>query len=246
MAAEVEAEVEKGHCPACGPNRYADIVAKHEQRDDDEESGVWFHATHAVLKCRGCGSVYCKKTTLFSEDMDHRENPYTGEWEPYLPSTETFWPSPVRREQPTWIGKIAAANSGLADLLSDVYGALDADLRVPAAIALRTVFDSSTELLGIDAAKGFAEKLNDLQSLGKISSDEKTILETLTDAGSAAAHRGWRPSLSELDTMASIIESYLYRTFVLGDEAATLRRGIPPRPRRRSGRPGTGTPPPSS
>lgn len=172
------------------------------------------------------------KSTLFSEDMDHQENPYTGEWEQFIPPTVTYWPSPVRRQSPHWLHQIGAFDTGLGDLMSDVYGALDADLRVPASIALRTVFDRSTELLGVDPAMTFQEKLNELLTQGKISGDEKAILETLTDAGNAAAHRGWRPSLGELDTMASIIESFLHRTFVLGDEAKKLKAGIPPKPKR--------------
>lgn len=247
MAENPDAPVLKGHCPQCGPNKFADVVGEHLERDDDE-SGMWFHADYRILKCRGCGTPYFQKSTMFSEDMDHRENAWTGEWESYVPATITHWPSPLRREQPVWLGTISSQDVGLADLMSDVYGALDADLRVPAAIALRTVFDRSSELLGVDPAITFAEKLTELLQQGKISGDERAILETLTDAGNAAAHRGWRPSLSELDTMASIVESFLHRTFVLGDAANKLKASIPPRPKRQAKRRASQppSPPPAS
>jgi len=229
---KIEPEIIKGHCPTCGPARFADVVARHKDRDDDEENGIWFIESYKVLKCRGCGTSYFQKTTIFSEGIDHRENPYTGEREPYIPETVSYWPSPTKRSPPDWLGVVASVDTDLGNLMNDVYGAFDADLRVPAAIALRTAFDRSSELLGVDPAMGFAEKLNDLLSHGKISGDEMTVLTTLTDAGNAAAHRAWRPSPSELDTMASIIESFLHRTFVLGDAERKLQAGIPPKPKR--------------
>jgi hypothetical protein len=230
---KTEPDIVQGHCPECGPGRFADIRGDFKKRDEDDDHGIWFVENYRILQCRGCGTAYFQRSSIFSEDLDHRENPYTGQWEPYIPETISYWPSPTRRSPPDWLGKVASVDTDLGNLMNDVYGAFDADLRVPAAIALRTAFDRSSELLGVDPAKSFAEKLNDLQAQGKISGDEKTVLTTLTDAGNAAAHRAWRPSPSELDTMASIIESFIHRTFVLGDAAKKLQAGIPPRPSRK-------------
>lgn len=225
-------EIAQGHCPNCGPRRFADVVGHHEHTDEDEESGVWFREQHRILRCRGCGTAYYEKTTLFSEDIEHRYHPITGEHESYIPPVVTYWPSPSRREQPVWLPDILGVDHDLYKLLSDIYGSLDADLRVPAAIALRTAFDRTSELLGVNPAKTFARKLADLESSGKISADERNTLSILTDAGSAAAHRGWRPSPKELDTMAAIIESFIHRTFILGDAAKKLQAGIPAKPKR--------------
>ena len=45
----------------------------------------------------------------------------------------------------------------LGKLLAEMYAALDADLRVLAAIAARTVFDRASELLGVNPAMSFQE-----------------------------------------------------------------------------------------
>jgi hypothetical protein len=103
-------------------------------------------------------------------------------------------------------------------------------INVLSAIGIRTVFDRASELLGVEPNKGFAQKLDDLLAQGKIGVDEKATLNVLTDAGSAAAHRGWRPTPEELGTMISIIEAFLYRTFLLGEDAKRLRDAIPSRP----------------
>ena len=230
--AESVKKTDSGHCPKCGPDRFADVEGEYYRSEGDDHASVWLSTTYRILACRGCGTPYFKKSSVFSEDVEHYRNEY-GEWELHTPETITYWPSPSRRDPPSWLDTIAIKDNDLGNLLNDVYGALNADLRVPAAIALRTVFDRSAELLGVDPAVSFAEKLVELVDAGKISADEKATLTILTDAGSAAAHRGWRPTIGELDTMASLVESFIHRTFVLGDDAKKLQAGIPPRPKRR-------------
>jgi hypothetical protein len=116
-----------------------------------------------------------------------------------------------------------------------MYSALDNDLRVLAAVAARTVFDRATQLLGVDPAKSFLQKLADLGASGKISVDEETTLRILVDAGSAAAHRGWRPDLTELSVMIDAVESFLHRSFVIGEALTLLKASLPPKPRRYEG-----------
>jgi hypothetical protein len=48
-------------------------------------------------------------------------------------------------------------------------------------------------------------------------------LEILVNAGSAAAHRGWRPTL----TVMSILETFIYLKFVLENQAKQLKAAIP-------------------
>jgi hypothetical protein len=57
-------------------------------------------------------------------------------------------------------------------LFDDVYIALNNDLGVLAAIGMRTVFDSASELLSIDPNLSLEKKLNALESQGKIGKDE--------------------------------------------------------------------------
>lgn len=146
----------------------------------------------------------------------------------------THWPTPTRRARPDWMldnfaGISAISDPDLRRLLDEVYAALDTDLRVLAAIGIRTSFDRASELLGIEPDLSFQAKLRALEGSGHIGANEKEILDALTDAGSAAAHRGWRPSTEELNTMMEIIESFLHRSFVLGHEARKLKRTVPRR-----------------
>jgi hypothetical protein len=120
----------------------------------------------------------------------------------------------------------------LSSIVEEIYVALNNGLRVLTAIGIRTAIDRASEMLGVDQAENFGEKLTQLFALGKIGAGEMATLETLVDAGGAAAHRGWEPSLAELDTMMSMMESFLHRSFFLGKAAEKLRAAIPARPRR--------------
>lgn len=223
----------KGHCPKCGPDRHSDIVAEYRDKFDIEDTCIWGVTDYRILRCRGCDSVYYQCCEVFSENKDYRWNPETGKDEQYYPEKITNWPVPTKRDAPGWTGRLQFTYDRLSDLLDDVYGCLNADLPIPAAIAARTTFDAASELLEIDPAISFAEKLDALQAQGHIGGGERQALEVLTDAGGAAAHRGWKPKPAQLDTVVSILEAFLHRTFVLTAEAAALKADIPPKPPRK-------------
>jgi hypothetical protein len=83
------------------------------------------------------------------------------------------------------------------------------------------------------AAISFVKKLEQLHQEGHIGRADKECLEVLTDAGSAAAHRGWEPDEEQLRVLISIMEHFVTR-FILKNEAGKLRGSIPVRQKRRN------------
>jgi hypothetical protein len=166
-----------------------------------------------------------------SEDLYEYHNPATRELEEIPKENVTFWPSPSKRDQPSWSFNLFYVDHDIKYLFDDIYVALNNDLRVLAAIGIRTVFDRASELLGIASNLSFSNKLDQLTIIGKIGEDDKKTLSILTDAGSAAAHRSWRPKPEELNTMMDIIEEFLRRTFILKDAVENLRTSFPARER---------------
>lgn len=226
-------EKRKGHCPTCGAGKHADTVALHEKRYDVEDVGVWGKTEYRILQCRGCEEIYFETTETFSEDVHYKKHPVTGEVEPYLQERKSYWPVPTKRDQPEWAQDLIGVDRPLSDLLDDVYGCLNAGLPVPAAIAVRTVFDRASELLDVDASLTFKVKLAELVAKGTVGQQEREMLSSLTDAGSAAAHRGWRPDNAKLGTMVSILETFLHRAFILPKQAQALSGAVPPLPSRK-------------
>jgi len=223
--------VEPSDCPQCGPRRRAEVVAFFSVTNQDETSPVYEVVNYKTLRCCGCEAIHIRRDTYFSEDEDHEQDPVTGEWNTVLRPTSTYWPPQERRRKPSWI--LQVEDDVIHRLLDEVYGALNTDLRALAAMGVRALLDRTFELAGAEPAAGFEEKLKSLTAEGVISPRDKETLTVMTDAGSAASHRGWQPDPEALDTILDAAEAVLHRVVVLPDHAQRLREQVPPKPSRK-------------
>jgi hypothetical protein len=231
-------------CPVCAGDRNAEILAEDTLEEEDKASGVWASSTYSILRCLGCGKRYIRLVQSCSEDADLEDNPETGE--PFWAVNErvTYWPSPTRqlgrwRSPPRWFGFLsdcpelslgfASDYPDLARLLGELYTALDNNLDILATIRMRTVFDCASQKLGTDPNQNFAEKLKELTAGNKIGGEEKEMLSVLADAGSAAAHRGWRPTKDDIHHLMDALEAFLKRAFVLKHHIRRVKKAIPAR-----------------
>lgn len=221
------AERYRGNCPECGPNRWAFVRTCFTHDREDGNVGIWVSTDHRILQCAGCETVYHSTSSLYSEDIEATYDPITGQQTEAPIRHVSFWPSALHRRRPAWLKQIAASDGDFYSLLKSIYDALDGGLSVLSAIGIRTVLDAETARLDIDPSAPFAKKLNALYAQGFVGETERDILATLIDAGSAAAHRGWRPSEAELDTMMTILEGFLQRTRVLRAKAQELKDAVP-------------------
>jgi hypothetical protein len=130
-----------------------------------------------ILECCGCERVFFRRDFWFSEWETMGQNPYTGEPQLEGGVEITYWPAPVTRKAPDWVESVERADPTLGKLLSEMYTALNNDLRVLAAIGARTAFDRSSALLGVSSTLRFAEKLDQLVTIGKIGQDERDTLD---------------------------------------------------------------------
>lgn len=232
-------EIIEAWCPRCNGDRKADVMARYiegrpeyETLIDEGEVDVDVD-DYRVLKCRGCDKVYVQRVRLkfiSGADVDQYFDPATGEYS-YAYAMTSYWPSPQvpGREPPLWLEKIQ--DQVLHSLFEEVYAALKAELLSLAAMGVRAALDRTFELAGADPAHGFAQKLSALEAQGVIAAKEKELLLTMTDAGSAAAHRGWKPEPEELDSILDTTEGLLQRVALLGPAAAEIRKRVPPRPK---------------
>jgi Domain of unknown function (DUF4145) len=227
----------RGHCPNCHADRNAEVLAEDTLEEEDKASGIWGRSTYSILRCLGCDRRYIRLVQVCSEDMELEGDPETGE--PFWTVNEhvTYWPSPprARRRRPAWLGSaflglgFASDYPELPTLLDELYTALDNDLKILATIGMRTVFDCASQKLGTDPNQSFAEKLKELTAGNKISGEEKEMLSVLADAGSAAAHRGWKPTEDDIDHLMGTLENFLERAFVLKHNLRSVKKNIPAR-----------------
>jgi hypothetical protein len=208
-------------CPTCSGSRHTELLANHREAGSDENTS--WSVEYRIIRCKGCGHIQFQTSSKHSEDI---ECGYDGEgkeyWEP-VDRLEHFPPLPAR-PRPVWTTGHPTYSETLLHLLDEAYSALDNGMPVLAAIAVRTAFDASTEILQIPTRLTFQEKLDELLACHHITPSQRQTLDVLTNAGNAAAHRGWQPSYEELDTMFSIFEHYVHHTFVNSHEQADLAR----------------------
>ncbi|MDP3013052.1 MAG: DUF4145 domain-containing protein [Candidatus Subteraquimicrobiales bacterium] len=119
--------------------------------------------------------------------------------------------------------------------MKEVYIALDANTRFLAAFGARTALD----MLIVDKIGDtgtFKDKLKKLETDGYIDSTERELLDAITEAGNAAAHRGYAPDEKLLESVIDILESLFDKFYIkperdkeLLKKARELKSKIPKR-----------------
>lgn len=229
----------KAECSQCGGIRNCNIRGQYTQSGGDQY--IQWRTTWSVLECCGCDYVFVQKAVGTSEDYYDDIDECGNHIMVYSPDV-SYWPTLEKRSRPDWmtdIGIQAEKAELLNETLGELYGALNNGLRMLAAIGIRTSFDVASELLGIHSNQSFEEKLEALVQAGHIGALEKQRVSDLVDAGSASAHRGWRPAPDDLNTMMDILEHFIEHAFVgpyrrkkLDEKAEKMREGVPRRERR--------------
>lgn len=203
----------KAPCNRCARETKHVVVAVRKTSQDADVEGagtIWWEDTYEMLECCGCESVSLKHTHYFSEEGEDRVQ---------------YYPPPVARPSPKWLWKLPF---DLASLLNEVYAALHSNSRTLALMGARTVVDVVI-LNKIGDVGTFEEKLANLENRGYIGDKNREFLATALDAGSAAAHRGYRPKPEQLHHVMDIVENLLESVYVLEKAAKDLAKKVPPR-----------------
>ncbi|RYY23773.1 MAG: hypothetical protein EOP62_19120 [Sphingomonadales bacterium] len=214
--------VKKAECGKCAGSRNCDINGHHQKNGGDRDmqwTTDWY-----LLRCRGCEHVFVQTVSTNSQDVHQYYDEYDEEQYAYDEEIN-YWPALSKRAKPSWLGHISGKwgeRAALKDALNETYGALEGDLHTLAAIGIRTSFDVAAELLGIDPGLTFSKKLDELVTGGHIGTLDRSRLETLVEAGSASAHRGWRPSADDVSVMMEALQHFIHAAFVAPEEKRAL------------------------
>jgi hypothetical protein len=207
-----ESNLEWVHCNQCLRSTRHELVAKRELHEQDiiGEHGDfeidWF-TTYTMLECKGCGSVTLRQD-IRSDDFKEIN----------------YYPPQISRQVPHWIYDLP---DDFITLLKQIYSALHANSQILALIGARTLIDMFANVTVGDIG-GFAQKIDHLVKAGYLSIKNKEILLTALEAGHAAAHRAYNPSVKDVNIVFDIIENIL-QTIVLTKKADELIRNTPKR-----------------
>ncbi|MFC3124333.1 DUF4145 domain-containing protein [Pseudoroseomonas globiformis] len=207
-------ERRRATCADCGGIRNCDVLGYHKVDGSDEHT--WWATEYYVLRCRGCDSTFFQKVDTHSEDT---EPDFDDQGEAYFTPVEreTYYPALAHRPRPEWFketGKYISAMGPLDMSLTELYAAIDANLHMLSGIGIRTVFDIASEQLDVATHLPFAEKIAILVARQFVEEEDRDAITVLVDAGSAAAHRGFRPTERQLNHLMDVLEHFLDQAFV--------------------------------
>jgi hypothetical protein len=236
--AEKIGDTKKAYCGKCNGERNCEIKGFHTESGSEGDGDFFWTMTWYLLVCKGCDFAFAQTVSTDSESYDDSYD-YDGEHVREYTETIGTWPAKSKRARPDWFKHFHIEGHlidtfALSSALNELYRALDAELLVLSSIGIRTAFDVASETLGIDANLPFAKKLDALVSSGKILASQKQKLEVLVEAGSASAHRGWKPDSDHVDVQMDILEEFIFNCFVLptrekkkNDKVAALKKSVP-------------------
>ena len=234
-----ETKILQAECGHCNGSRNCYVRGAFVERDSVDGS-INFVANWRILQCCGCDYVFVQRSCYNDYDYERDEDGNLT-----YPETISYWPAQSKRQKPDWfdptIGILAENCTELETSLVELYVALDNDILIFSAIGIRTCFDIASELLGVDPKKPFTAKIDQLIADKHIRESDRERLETLVEAGSASAHRGWRPKVGEISAMMDVLEHFISDAFVAPDrrkkldaKAAKVKVSVPKRGSKKS------------
>ncbi len=232
-------KIEKAHCPTCNRQQNCKLhgrVDKPWKWEDRYGHSMVGGDIYSLFECCGCETVFTEKSSWDENDIDQWYD-HNGDEQSEAVHTKTTSPRPPARPRPDWLDKIGTLDPILFHILDETYSCFDEKCFILAAIGLRTALDSCVAAVKIEPAKSFQEKLKELKDQGFIGETEHDILTVLTDAGSAAAHRGWSPNEEQTAHLMDVLENFIHRVLVNGKKALEMKGGIPEPQKRKKGQP---------
>jgi uncharacterized protein YutE (UPF0331/DUF86 family) len=204
-------------------HRILSSVQRKGYQDLSPDFGISWENYYEVLECQECQNVTFRIRHWDDEaQFSHDQRDYQ----------DTYYPPSVSRPKPPWFDKL---DGKFQEVLHEIYVALHANIRFLAAFGARTALD----MLIVDKIGDtgtFKSKMDKLETDGYIDSTERELLDAITEAGNAAAHRGYAPDERRLNSVIDILESLFDKFYIkperdkeLLEKARELKSRIPRR-----------------
>lgn len=217
----------KAPCPTC--RGICNTIVHGEtntewERQADQHNYSYGGAEHKLLECCGCNTVFYYKDSWNNEYGDHD---IEGQFTPYH-NIETV-PAAEKPIRPEWLSQIYQKDSILFSILNEVYTAYEYRAYILGSTGLRTAFDRTSVFIGIPEHLKMEEKVNEVFEQGYVSETERGQLAVVTNAGNAAAHRGWMPDASDFESLLRTTEKFIHRVVLRDHRIEAISAQIPKR-----------------
>ena len=194
---------------------------EHNIRDNDGDFDC--SISYYVLQCSGCDTISFLENYSDTEMYDYSHD---GEMKYY--NRETIYPPRIARKLPQWLGNLRFIEDELYDVLQEIYVALQNDLPVLATQGTRTALEiAMTKKVGDKDT--FLDKVNAFIEAGFMQKDLKQPLLDALNAGSASAHRGYKPNNREISEIFDLVEGIIHAVFIIPQKAKSVEAKTPKR-----------------
>lgn len=197
-------KVVRTECTRCKlPTRH-EVIFEHEVSGNTPGDEFPFRYYYQVIECRGCGDVSFRRTYETAKDWD----PETGEMTVY----EILYPP--RTSERILMRGLEYFPPKVSAVYQETVKAINADLRILAAIGLRTLIESVCVEEGT-AGDNLQESIEELAHQGFISSKQAEFLHRHRFMGNVAAHEIRAPRRNRIEIALEIAETLLKAIYVL-------------------------------
>jgi hypothetical protein len=169
-----------------------------------------------VLQCCGCEELVLRRMFHYLE----------GSGFPPFSWDVRYFPPAMFRKTPDWHERLPGE---FRSLLYELYKSLDSESLWLPLVGARTLVDMLMREKVGDIG-GFKAKLKKLEEAGYLSLHGREVLESALEMGSAAAHRGFTATASDVQSVMDIVEHMLQAVYVFPEVAQRLKDVTPPRP----------------
>ncbi|HHR0987936.1 TPA: DUF4145 domain-containing protein [Klebsiella oxytoca] len=170
--------------------------------EDEYENSITGYKTLEILQCQGCMEPTLKTETSNTEDMDFSTY--------QLNINIDYYP---KRKELTQFEHSYRLPTALCDLYSETITAINNNCLTIAGIGIRGLIETICKEEKIEGNNLF-EKIDNLFTEGKISSDGKSILHSLRKLYNKSAHDSFKPSQQQLLVSLDILELLMKQIYV--------------------------------
>jgi Domain of unknown function (DUF4145) len=215
-------ETTKAHCNNCSGERNHEVLHS-EKTDWDDSENAWNgnfvsgSKTYETLKCCGCENIKLRYTYWFLEDDE---------------PTVNYFPGAIFRRKPEWFDELwlelEPEDQFVENLLKEIYVALQNNLPNLATMGVRSLLEKVMVSKTGDQGT-FSKNIAEFEKLGYISSIQRKRLETILEAGHAAMHRTFTPSMKDVITLVDLTEHIVETVYLHEGKVEELKKRVPPR-----------------
>ncbi len=201
-------------CNECFRDTFHDtLLEEGAPTDGDETHHARGHV--ATVRCRGCHAWSIRRTVIKETGDQAVSHDPPQRW----------------RRPPDWMVQLPDSASDVAALLDEIYLSANGRQSRLLSMGVRAVLDRVMIQIVGDVG-GFARKLDAMRECGHLSRRQVDMLKTIIDAGSAAAHRGYKPPPDLLQEMLIVMGAVIRDHFITSPMLDQLKRFVPPKPPR--------------